>query len=99
MQALLRALAPIVAAEQELGGKAISEGWANVDGKKLEDWSKIGQESVPSELKQLWDDTYGEEYARLIRRVSTRCLWLYHKASLTIPSAFGATEESQVRRS
>lgn len=74
MQALLRTLAPIVAAELELGGKAISEGWASVDEKKLEEWSKIGQESVRSEVKQLWDDTYSEEYARLIRRVSTRCL-------------------------
>jgi hypothetical protein len=31
VQALLRSVAPIIAAEQKLGGKAISEGWANVD--------------------------------------------------------------------
>ena len=97
MQALLRTLAPIIAAELELGGKAISEGWANVDGKKLEEWSKTGQESVRSEVKRLWDNTYDEEYARLIRRVSTRCSLLHHNASLTIPTAFGVTEESQVR--
>lgn len=96
MQALLRTLAPIITAELELGGKAISEGWANVD-EKLEEWSKTGQESVRPEVKQLWDDTYDEEYARLIRRVSARCLLLHHDASLTIPPAFRVTEESQVR--
>ncbi|KAF9645094.1 UPF0061-domain-containing protein [Thelephora ganbajun] len=68
VQALLRSVAPIIAAEEELGGKAISEGWANVDEKKLEQWSKAGQESVRSEVKQVWDDTYDEEYARLFRR-------------------------------
>ena len=97
MQALLRSVAPIIAAEQELGGKAISEGWASVDERKLEEWSNAGQESVRSEVKQLWDDTYDEEYARLFRRVSTCCLWLRRDTSLTLPSAFGIAEESQIR--
>ena len=50
-----------------------------------------------AEVKRLWDNTYDEEYARLIRRVSTRCSLLHHNASLTIPPAFGVTGESQVR--
>jgi len=70
VQALLRSVAPIIAAEQELGGKAISEGWANVDENKLEEWSEDGQQIMRSEVKQLWDETYDEEYARLFRRVS-----------------------------
>jgi len=70
VQALLRSIAPIIAAEQELGGKAISEGWANVDENELEEWSEDGQQIVRSEVKQLWDETYDEEYARLFRRVS-----------------------------
>jgi len=74
VQALLRSVAPIIAAEEELGGKAISEGWANVHEEKLIGWSKAGQEGVQSEVKQLWDDTYDEEYARLFRRVSARRL-------------------------
>ena len=74
MQALLRSVASIIAAEQEIGGKAISEGWANVDEKKLEEWSKAGQEIVQSEVKQLWDDTYDEEYTRLFRRVSAHAI-------------------------
>ena len=76
VQALLRSLAPIIAAEKELGGKAISEGWANVDEQELDKWSKVGQESLQSEVERVWDDTYDEEYARLFRRVSTNLLWL-----------------------
>jgi len=34
-------VAPIIAAEEELGGKAISEGWANVDEKKDEEYAKL----------------------------------------------------------
>lgn len=70
VQALLRSVAPIIAAEQELGGKAISEGWANVDENKIEEWSEDGQQIMQSEVKQLWDETYDEEYARLFRGVS-----------------------------
>lgn len=73
MQALLRAIAPIIAAEEELGGNAISEGWANVGERKLEQWSKAGQ-GVRSEVQQVWGETYDEEYARLFRRVSR--FWL-----------------------
>lgn len=72
MQALLRSVAPIIAAEEELGGKAISKGWANVHGEKLEGWSKAGQKSMQSKVEKLWDDTYDEEYARLFRRVGIR---------------------------
>jgi len=68
MQALLRSVAPIIGAEEEFGGRAISEGWADVSEQKLEEWSKAGQEGMRSELKQLWDDTYDEEYAGLFRR-------------------------------
>jgi hypothetical protein len=48
-------------------------------------------------VKQLWDDTYDEEYARLFRRVSTHCLLLRLDTSLTLLSAFGIAEESQIR--
>lgn len=81
VQALLRSLAPIIAAEKELGGKGISEGWANVDEKELDKWSKAGQESLQSEAERVWDDTYDEEYARLFRQVSTNLLWLRCDAS------------------
>jgi hypothetical protein len=74
VQALLRSIAPIIAAEQKLGGKAISEGWANVDETDIEEWSKAGQKIAQSEVERLWDDTYDEEYARLFRRVSARRL-------------------------
>jgi hypothetical protein len=70
VQALLRSIAPIIAAEKGLGGKAISEGWAKVSEKKLEQWSKIGHEIAQSEVEQVWENTYDEEYTRLFRRVS-----------------------------
>ena len=86
VQALLRSIAPIIAVEEELGGKAISEGWANVDEKKLEEWSKVGQESARSEVKQLWDVIYDEEYARLFRRVSGHCFaqWCLTDTSISV---------------
>lgn len=93
MQALLRSIAPIIAAEKELDGKAISEGWANVSEQKLGEWLKVGQESTQSEVKQLWDDTYDEEYSRQFRRVSIDHLLLCHP-SLMPGSAFGAAKES-----
>jgi hypothetical protein len=73
VQALLRSVAPVVAAEEKLGGKAVSKGWANVDEKKLEEWSMAGDKSLRSKVEQLWDYTYDEEYTRLFRRVSTHC--------------------------
>jgi len=91
-------VAPIIGAEVKLRGKAISEGWANVDERKLEEWSKTGQESVQPEVEQLWDDTYDEEYTRLFRRVSIQCSWLRLDASLTPSSAPGIAEESRIRR-
>lgn len=92
MQALLRSVAPIIAAEEELGGKAISGGWADVDQRKLENWSKVGQESVQSEVKQVWDDTYEEEYARLFRHVSIYFYLMRCNASLTSVTALGAAK-------
>lgn len=94
MQALLRSVAPIIAAEEELEGKAISEGWANVSEQKLEEWLKAGQEGAESEMKQVWDDTYHQEYARLFRRVSAYHLWPHCDAALTPGSAFGFAKES-----
>jgi len=93
IQALLRSVGPIIAAEEQLGGKAISEGWANVDEKRLEECLKADQESLRSEVRELWDNTYDKEYARLFRRVSTHHFLLLRCASLTPPSAFGTAEE------
>jgi len=67
---LLRSVAPIIAAEEKLGGKAVSEDWANVDEKNLEECLKADQEGLRAEVRELWDNTYGEEYVRLFRRVS-----------------------------
>ena len=98
VQALLRSVAPIIKAEEGLGGKAVSEGWANVGEKELEKCLKADQESLRSKLREVWDNTYDEEYARLFRRVSTHHLLLRLHALLRPPSAFGISEESQIRR-
>jgi len=71
VQALLRSVAPIVTAEEELKGKAISEGWANISKEQLKKCLGTDQENLRSEVEELWDNTYDEEYARLFRRVST----------------------------
>ena len=97
VQALLRSVSPIIAAEEELGGKAISDGWASVDEKKLEEWSKAGEKSLRTKVKQLWDSTYDEEYTRLFRHVSTHCLWPRRDDPITPGSAFGVAKP-QIRR-
>lgn len=83
VQALLRSVAPIITAEEELGGKAISEGWADIDENKLAKRLKASQDSLQSMVKKLWDNTYDEEYARLFRRVRTFHSWLSLYAPLT----------------
>ena len=47
LRALLDALAPLIGAEDELGGKAVSPGWANdVPEDKIKEWTARGKEPL-----------------------------------------------------
>ena len=69
LRALLNALAPLIGAEEELGGKAVSAGWAEgADSDKLASWTKKGLE-LATELGRTTQETTAVEYGYLMRKV------------------------------
>ena len=70
LRALLSALAPLIAAEAELGNRAVSAGWATEAKKdKIDKWSSEGVALVEEELKTLFQREYEAEYTEKMRRV------------------------------
>ncbi|KAH9481619.1 Protein adenylyltransferase SelO, mitochondrial [Psilocybe cubensis] len=68
IRALLNALSPLIGAEAELGGKAVSTGWADgVTSEKLEEWNKSAQE-LKSEAERVVQEIASVEYGRLMRK-------------------------------
>ncbi|KAF8812987.1 UPF0061-domain-containing protein [Phlegmacium glaucopus] len=68
LRALLNALAPLIGAEEELGGMAVSAGWAEDAGSdKLASWTKKGLE-LGSELDRTTQETTAVEYGHLMRK-------------------------------
>jgi len=68
IRALLNALAPLIGAEEESGGKAVSAGWAeDADPDKLASWTKKGLE-LASELDKTTQETTAVEYGYLMRK-------------------------------
>jgi hypothetical protein len=69
IRALLNALAPLIGAEEELGGKAVPAGWAEgADSDKLASWTKKGLE-LATELDRTTQETTAVEYGYLMRKV------------------------------
>lgn len=69
LRALLMALAPLVGAESELGGRALSEGWAKeAKSDKISKWNSKGIVLVDEELKALFQREYEAEYNERMRR-------------------------------
>ncbi|KAF8150778.1 hypothetical protein B0H34DRAFT_665320 [Crassisporium funariophilum] len=67
-RALLDALAPLIGAEAELGGKAVSAGWAeDASPEKVKEWTKKGQE-LREEVERVVQETTSVEYGRLMRK-------------------------------
>ena len=66
LRALLNALAPLVAAEAELGNKAVTAGWAK-EGKN-NDWSDRGVALVQEELEVLFRREYEAEFNARMRQ-------------------------------
>ncbi|KAF5382091.1 hypothetical protein D9615_004315 [Tricholomella constricta] len=68
LRALLNALAPLIGAETELGGKAAPPGWADGASKeKLEAWRAEGLK-LRDELERVAQETTALEYGRLMRK-------------------------------
>ncbi|KAF9048545.1 hypothetical protein BJ165DRAFT_1460470 [Panaeolus papilionaceus] len=68
LRALLNALAPVLGAEAESGGAAVSEGWTeDVKPEKIEEWTKKGLE-YRSEVERIVQQSTADEYGRLMRK-------------------------------
>ncbi|KAL0954467.1 hypothetical protein HGRIS_003440 [Hohenbuehelia grisea] len=69
LRALLNALAPLIGAEIESGGKAVGHGWAaNASKEEIEAWSKKAIEKVKDEMERVAQETTAIEYGRLMRK-------------------------------
>ncbi|KAI1797378.1 hypothetical protein LXA43DRAFT_969349 [Ganoderma leucocontextum] len=69
LRALLNALSPLVGAEDELGGKAVSPGWAdNASKDQIQEWSKRGIELVKEEMERVAEEVCAVEYGRLMHK-------------------------------
>ncbi|OBZ68571.1 hypothetical protein A0H81_11571 [Grifola frondosa] len=67
--ALLNALAPFMGAEAELGGKAVSRGWADdVSPEKLAAWCNSGLDLVKQDTETATVETCAVEYSRLMHK-------------------------------
>ena len=72
LRALLDALSPLIGAEIELGNKAVQKGWAEgVPKEKIQEWRKVGNDSLKDEMERIAQQTCADEYGRLMRKVRT----------------------------
>ena len=70
LRALLNALEPLIGAEHELGGKAVSSGWAdNASKDQIKEWGKKGTELVKEEMERVIEEACSVEYGRLMHKV------------------------------
>ncbi len=70
LRSLLNALAPLIGAEDELGGKAVSPGWAeDASEDRIGEWSKRGIALVKEEMERVAEETCAVEYGRLMHKV------------------------------
>ncbi|KAL1746319.1 hypothetical protein HDZ31DRAFT_81334 [Schizophyllum fasciatum] len=68
LRSLLTSLAPLIGAEKELGGKAVSSGWAeNKSDEQMQQWKASGLEVQPK-VERIFQEEYTEEYANLMRK-------------------------------
>ncbi|KAF4571094.1 hypothetical protein EYR36_008422 [Pleurotus pulmonarius] len=69
LRALLNALAPLIGAEMELGGKAVAAGWVDgVPSDKINEWRENAVDAVKDEMERVMQETTSEEYSQLLRK-------------------------------
>ncbi|KAL7279034.1 hypothetical protein ACG7TL_006867 [Trametes sanguinea] len=67
LRALLTALSPLIGAEDELGAKAVSPGWADAaTPEQLKAWSARGIVLVKDDMERIAEETCALEYRRLM---------------------------------
>ncbi|KAF9532037.1 hypothetical protein CPB83DRAFT_848234, partial [Crepidotus variabilis] len=68
LRALLNSLAPLIGAEAELNGKAVSEGWAkDATEEKIKEWTAKGKD-LTDVLEKVAQEIAAEEYGKLMRK-------------------------------
>jgi serine/tyrosine/threonine adenylyltransferase len=66
---LLEALAPLIGAEEEAGGKAVAPGWAeNASKDDIESWAEDGMK-LKIELEEYFMEEFAQKYWALMRDV------------------------------
>ncbi|KAH9902803.1 hypothetical protein C8Q73DRAFT_742083 [Cubamyces lactineus] len=69
LRALLNALAPLIGAEHERGGKAVSPGWADsASPEQLKTWTDSGLALTKDEMERVAEEACAVEYGRLMHR-------------------------------
>ena len=69
LRALLDALAPLIGAEAEANGKAVTKGWAkDASEQKIKVWTEKGKE-LGDEVVRVIQETMSVEYGCLMRKV------------------------------
>lgn len=70
LRALLDALAPLIGAEDERGGKAVGPGWASdASEDQIKAWAARGKELVKERLEHIATEDCAVEYGRLMHKV------------------------------
>ncbi|KAI0671584.1 hypothetical protein C8Q78DRAFT_973334 [Trametes maxima] len=69
LRSLLNALSPLIGAEDELGGKALSPGLADdASPDKIKEWSERGSQLVKEDMERIAEETCAVEYGRLMHK-------------------------------
>ncbi|KAI0368725.1 UPF0061-domain-containing protein [Pilatotrama ljubarskyi] len=69
LRALLNALAPLIGAEDELGGKAVSPGWAdNASPEQIKAWTDRGIRLVKEDMERIAEEACAVEYGKLMHK-------------------------------
>ncbi|KAI0087284.1 hypothetical protein BDY19DRAFT_986070 [Irpex rosettiformis] len=87
LRSLLTSLSPLIGAENALGNKAVSPGWAkDMSDEQFAEWRKQGNDLVLAELEDTFQDTCAEEYRRLMhKRLGLRRIDLDDESKLIRP--------------
>ncbi|KAI0649278.1 hypothetical protein C8Q79DRAFT_903782 [Trametes meyenii] len=69
LRSLLNALSPLIGAEDELSGKAVSPGWADgASPDQIKEWSERGSQLVKEDMERVAEETCAVEYGRLMHK-------------------------------
>ena len=83
LRSLLTTLAPLIGAELNLKGKAVSSGWADsVTKDEIAKWKREGLQAVEEDLEKVVEEECSKEYGILMRKVRFK-ISHYHVRKMT----------------